>query len=138
MLDRESDEHERGSDKERRIERKRHRTYGLRQQSPVSEIVNGRHRRQYVGRSNAAAERKYGRPGEPIAPDREGGDDLAVSYPGGRAVYRCASGLVGEQPGNFGIGERLDEPHRYRQRPDQKAELPDRYGDLADGTQHQR
>jgi len=49
MLDRESDEHERGSDKERRIERKCHRTYGLREQSPVSEIVNGRHRRQYVG-----------------------------------------------------------------------------------------
>ncbi len=56
MLDRESDEHERGSDKERRIERKCHRTYGLREQSPVSEIVNGRYRRQYVGRGNAAAE----------------------------------------------------------------------------------
>src|SRR5208283_3187238 len=96
MLERKSDQHERGSDEECGIKRERHGAYGLSEQGPFSEIMYWRDSRQYVSRGNTAAEREYGRPRDPIAPNRKRGDHLAVAHPGGRAVYRCAAGFVGK------------------------------------------
>ena len=71
-----------------------------------------------VARRDRGAEREHRRPGDPVAPDRQRRDELAVAQPGRRAIDRRAARLVREQARDFRIGEGLDEAHQHRHDPD--------------------
>ena len=86
----------------------------------------------------AQPKRQHRRPGEPVAPDRQGRDQLGIAQPGRRAIDRGAARLVAEHPRHFGIGEALQEAHDHRDHPDQEGQLARRPRDAADREQHQR
>ena len=100
--------------------------------------VGGKEARQDIAGGDAGADGEHRRPGEPIAPDRERPEDLAVVDPGRRAVDRRAPGFVREHAGDLGIGEGLDEAHEDGERPDDIGRRADGGGNAADGEQHQR
>ena len=93
---------------------------------------------QDVTRGDAAADCEHRRPGQPVAPHRERGDELGVTHPCGRAVDRGPAGFVGEQPRDLGIGEGLDEAEQNRQRPHQDRRRAYGRGNAADREQHER
>ena len=79
------------------------------------------------------------RPGEPIAPHRDGRDQLAVSNPGDRPVDRGAAGLVGKQSGDLRVGEGLNEAHARSIGIQMTHDsFPTVAATRADGEQHQR
>ena len=98
----------------------------------------GRERGKNVSCCDAAADGQDRRPGEPIAPHREGRDQLAVADPCRRAIDGGAPGLAREHPCNLGIGESLDEAEQHRERPHDVGRGADGSGDAADREQHQR
>ncbi len=67
-----------------------------------------------------------------------GRDELGIAHPGGGAINRGTAGLVGEEAGNFGIGEGLDEAHHHGDGPDQKRHLAGGARNAADGEQDER
>src|SRR5262249_5372972 len=81
---------------------------------------------QDVAGGDARPNGKHRRPGEPVAPDGKGTEDLAVMDPGRGAIDRRTPRFVREQAGDLGIGEGLDEAH-------QDGERPDDVGGRADG-----
>ncbi len=99
---------------------------------------NGRQHVQDVSRRDGAAEREHGRPGEPVAPDREGRNQLGIAHPGRRAIDGGAAGLVGEEAGDFRIGEGLDEAHHHGDEPYEERHLSGGARNAADGEQDQR
>ena len=90
---------------------------------------------EQVARGNGAAEGQDRRPGKPVAPHRKRPDQLGIAQPGGRAIDRSAAGFLGEQPGNFRIGEGLDEAHDHRDDPHQEGQLPGGACDAPDREQ---
>ena len=166
MLDSEGQQHQNDADEERPVERHRHDPEIELEQGPVMygheagysrRFVDGlagrrcrRDRRFYrfrarrrfhgvedVAGRNDAAQRKDGCPGDPVAPDRERGDELAVFQPGRRAIDRCTARFIGKHAGDFGIGERLDEAQQHRRAPDREGDVAGRAGDAADREQDQ-
>ncbi len=105
------------------------------------QVLIGRVRCEQSAQDIAGGERGArglnGRPGEPVAPHRDGRNQFAVAHPGDRAVNRGAARLVGKQPRDFGIGEGLNESHGDRCRPDDPGQLADGRRHRADGKQDQ-
>ena len=99
--------------------------------------IGGEESRQHIARGDAGADGEHRRPGEPVAPDRERPEDLAVVDPGRGAVDGCTPGFVGEHAGDLGIGEGLGEAHEDGKRPDDIGRRADGGRDAADGEQHQ-
>ncbi len=91
-----------------------------------------------IARGDHAAEREHRRPGEPVAPDGKRRDEFRIAQPCGRSIDRGAAGLVGEHPGDFRIGEGLQEAHDHRNDPDREGQLAGRAGNAADGEEHER
>ena len=87
---------------------------------------------QNVARRDGAAERQHGRPCEPVAPHREGRDQLGIAQPCGCAIDGRAARLVAEHPGHFGIGKALQEAHHHRDHPDREGQLARGSGDATD------
>ena len=94
----------------------------------MSAVRKRRMRRGECGKNvsccDAAADGQDRRPGEPIAPYREGRDQLAVADPCRRAIDGGTPGLAREHPCNLGIGESLDEAEQHRERPHDEEGVP--------------
>ena len=99
---------------------------------------NREQRIEDVAGGNDAPQGQNRAPGKPVAPDRQGRDQLGVSQPGNCAIDRSAAGFGAEHPGHFGIGEALQKPHDHRNDPDEERHLARHAGNPADREQHQR
>ena len=91
-----------------------------------------------IARPQTGAERKHRGPGQPVAPDRNRRDELAIGQPRCRAIDGGPAGLMRIEPGNLGIDEGLDEPHQDRDNPDHPARLADDRRNPAHGQQYAR
>ena len=93
---------------------------------------------QDIARRDGTTQRQDRRPGEPVAPDRQGRDHLRIAQPGGGPIDRCPARLVAEHPRDLGIGEGLRKAHDHRHDPDHESGLPGHARDPADREQHKR
>ena len=141
MLQQEGHEQEPGGDDRDRIDPQRQPGFdGAQIEQREVPRIDRRIRREQAGQDvtggQPRAQRQDRRPGEPIAPDGHGRDELAIFDPGRRAIHRGAAGLVGIQAGDFGIDEALQEADQHRDDPDRPGRLPDHGGNAAHRQQH--
>ena len=130
VLDELDRKHEHGAEYESRIYSQRqpglqHAEVKQRQLPRIDDRVRCKQAVENVAGGESGTNRLDGRPCKPVTPYRYRRDDLAVSNPGDGAIHRGAARFIGEQAGDLGIGERLDEAERDRSHPNDPGDLSD-------------
>jgi hypothetical protein len=132
-----------GADEEGRVDAQRQaaREPAEIEQGDLPGVDGGRGREQHVQHvacAHAGADGQHRRPCEPVAPDRERCEQLAVADPGDGAVDGGATRLVRKEPRDFCIREGLDEAESDREHPDDPRRLADSRRDRTDREKYER